>query len=132
MPAGTYNISIDQGATFLLTVTWTNASGAAVNLTGSQAHMQVRSQPGATDLELDCSTTGYDGGTGNGYITLGSPDPTDGTINFNVPSAVTAALAPGSYRYDLDVFSANAVPVVTKLLGGSFKVAGGVSVDAGE
>jgi hypothetical protein len=143
MPAGSYNFTVDQGATLLQTITWTqpltpeqsaagDTVGSPVDLTNFAAHMQVRSQAGATDLELDLSTVNYDGGTGNGYIVLGNPEPTDGTININVPSEVMAAVPAGGYKYDLDLFSDGATPIVTKLLGGTFKVTAAVSIDVGE
>lgn len=129
MPVNNVNIIADQGATLLFTFTWTDATGTAVDLTGFEAHMQVRSGRGATDLELDCSTVGYDLDSGNGYIVLGDPLPTDGTVNINVPSVAMAAFTPGLYHYDLDLISAGATPVVTKLLGGTFLVNPGVTVD---
>ena len=44
MTAGIYNATIDQGATWSVTVTYTDSNGAPINLTGYTAAMQVRQQ----------------------------------------------------------------------------------------
>ena len=117
--AGTYNITADQGATFLLTVTWTTpgATPSPVDLTNFSAHMQVRTQLGAAGTVLDLSTQ-------DGTITLGGAQ---GTISINIPAEMMAQVAAGSYRYDLNVSSSDATPIVTKLIAGSFKVTGAVT-----
>lgn len=127
--AGVYSIACDQGSTFLFSVTWTqplttdqitagDAFGTPVNLTGFGARMQVRSAAGATDVEIDAST-------GNGMITLGGDL---GTISINVPALFMTEIAAGSYKYDIDVYSGDATPIVTRLVQGSFKVSAEVTV----
>jgi len=37
-----FDITINQGATFELTITWKDSAGTAINLTGYTARMQVR------------------------------------------------------------------------------------------
>lgn len=130
--APTYTITADQGSTFLFTVTWTqpltvdqaNAGdtfGTPVDMTGYGARMQVRSAPGAPDLEIDASTA-------NGMIVIGNPDPTDGSINVNVPALLMQNMAAASYKYDLDIYSPAATPIVTRLVQGQFKVSAEITV----
>ena len=126
--AGVFNVAADQGSTFLWTVTWTQPPtvagatfGAPVDLTGYGARMQVRSAAGAPDVEVDASTA-------NGMIVIGSPDPSDGTININVPALIMTDMVAGSYKYDLDVYSGAATPIVTRLVQGSFKLSAEVTV----
>lgn len=130
--AGVYSIACDQGSTFLFTVTWTqpltsdqitngDTFGTPVDMTGYGARMQVRSAAGATDLEIDASTD-------NGMIVIGNPEETDGTVNINVPALFMTEIAAGSYKYDIDVYSGDATPIVTRLVQGSFKVSAEVTV----
>lgn len=127
-----YAIVADQGSTFLFVLTWTqpltsdqilanDTFGTPVDMTGYGARMQVRSSPGATDLEMDASTT-------NGMITIGNPEPTDGTVNVNVPALFMQNMAAGNYKYDLDVWSSDATPIVTRLIQGGFKLTAEVTV----
>lgn len=127
-----YTILCDKGATFLFTLTWTqpltpdqitagDIYGTPVDMTGYGARMQVRSAAGATDLEMDASTT-------NGMIVIGNTDPVDGTVNINVPASFMQAMASGSYKYDIDVWSSAATPIVTRLVQGSFKLSPEVTV----
>lgn len=130
--APTYAIAADQGSTFLFAITWTqpltvdqttagDTFGTPVDMTGYGARMQVRSAAGATDLAMDASTT-------NGMIVIGTPEPSDGTINVNVPALFMQNMAAGSYKYDLDVWSSDATPIVTRLIQGSFKLSAEVTV----
>lgn len=108
-PAGTYNMTCDQGATFDRTLTWKDASGNLVNLTGYTARMQVRTT-------YDASTTVLSLTTENGGIVLGGAL---GTIRVIASATTTAALTPRTYVYDLEaVISTN----VYRLVGGTFTV----------
>jgi hypothetical protein len=119
--AATYNISADQGSTFLLTITYGQPGAATptpVDLTGFGARMQVRTAAGDPTALLDASTV-------NGFIVLGGPA---GTININIPATLMTALAAGNYKYDLDIYSSDATPIVTRLIQGSFKLNAEVTV----
>jgi DNA-binding IclR family transcriptional regulator len=80
--------------------TWTRAwlltdeAGASIDLTGATARLQVRDQTGA--VVISASTT-------DGRITI---TPAQGRIDMTVPYAATG-LAPGSYRFDLEVTHAS-------------------------
>jgi hypothetical protein len=102
-----YKLDIQQGATLSLTATWTDSTGAAVNLTGYTARMQVRSAYDATTTILSLTS-------GAGDITLGG---SAGTIAITASATVTAALtAPWTGVYDLELVSGGGV--VTRLLEG--------------
>ena len=106
----TFNITINQGATFELTVTWKDSAGTAINLTGYSARMQVR--------ETYSSTTSVVSLTNGSGITLGG---SAGTIAIVISATTTAALtAPFSGVYDLELVSAGGV--VTRLLQGAATV----------
>ncbi len=106
----TFNITINQGATFELTITWKDSAGTAINLTGYTARMQVRETYSSTSTIVSLTS-------GSG-ITLGGAA---GTIAILISATTTAALtAPFSGVYDLELVSAGGV--VTRLLQGAATV----------
>ena len=105
MAATTYDITIEQGATFSQLVTY-KESGVAVNLTGYTARMQVRST-------LESATTVVELTTANSRITLGG---SAGTITLTISATDTAALTAGRGVYDLELVSGSGI--VTRLLQG--------------
>lgn len=105
-PAGTYNIKHDQGATFRRTLTWKDASGALINLTGYSARMQLRPSPSDTTVSLELTTE-------SGGITLGG---VNGTIQLYASATDMTSLAARSYAYDLELMiGAEVVKLVTGL-----------------
>ena len=105
-----FDITINQGATFELTVTWKDSTGAAINLTGYTARMQVRETYSSASTVVSLTN-------GSG-ITLGGAA---GTIAILISATTTAALtAPFSGVYDLELVSAGGV--VTRLLQGAATV----------
>ena len=105
-----YDLEIKQGATLSLTATWKDSTGAAINLTGYTARMQVRSAYDATSTILSL--------TSSSGITLGG---SAGTIAITASATVTAALtAPWSGVWDLELVSGGGV--VTRLLEGAATV----------
>jgi hypothetical protein len=106
----TFNITINQGATFELTITWKDSAGTAINLSGYTARMQVR--------ETYASTSPIVSLTNGAGITLGGAA---GTIAIVISATTTTALtAPFSGVYDLEIQSA--AGVVTRLIQGSATV----------
>ena len=105
MSATTYDILIEQGATFSQLVTY-KESGVAVNLTGYTARMQVRST-------LESASTIVELTTANGRIALGGAA---GTITLTISATDTAALTAGRGVYDLELVSGSGI--VTRLLQG--------------
>lgn len=110
MTAGTYDIIVEQGATFTLAMTWKDSAGSAVNLTGYTARMQVRPAADSTGTLLTLTTE-------NGRIALGGAA---GTITLTVAASDTAALTAGTGVYDIELVSGGGV--VTRLLQGSVTI----------
>ena len=106
MTAGTYTITIEQGATFSLPITWKDQLGNAVNLTGYTARLQVRE-------EVESATPFLTLTTENGGIALGGAA---GTITLTVTATATAALTASKGVYDLELISGGGV--ITRLLEG--------------
>ena len=103
-----YNVTMYQGATFDLSLTW-NVNSLPVNLTGYTGRMQVRSS-----FASDTAILSLTSGSG---ITLGG---TAGTILINATAATTAGVATGQYVYDLELVSGGSA--VTRLIQGTFLV----------
>ena len=90
----TYNITLYQGATFRLPLTWKAGDPAtAVNLTGCTARMQVRADMKAPKALITLTTE-------NGGIVLGGAA---GTIQIIVTAADTTPLQLQGGVYDLEI-----------------------------
>lgn len=105
---GILNLTFPQGATWELSLTWTDAAGDAIDVTNYSARMQARN--------------GYDGDavlslTSGSGITLGG---TAGTIDLSVDAATTAAIGAAQYVYDLEVESSGGV--VSRVVQGTLTV----------
>ena len=105
MAATTYDLLIEQGATYSQLITY-KESGVAVSLVGYTARMQVRST-------LESASTVVELTTANGRIALGGAA---GTIALTIAAADTAALTAGRGVYDLELVSGGGI--VTRLLPG--------------
>lgn len=106
--AGTLNLTLAQGSTWSVTLTYKDANGAAINLSGYSAAMQVRVSHAATSTVLSLTS-------GSG-ITLGGAA---GTITISVTAIATAAIEAGTYVYDLELVTG---ATVTRLIEGSLTV----------
>ena len=53
MKSGNYDISVDQGSTFVFHLTYQDSAGTAIDLSSYSASMQVRRSTIDTDLLLD-------------------------------------------------------------------------------
>jgi hypothetical protein len=111
--AGSYNFTIEQGATFNLLMTW-RIDNVPVNLTGYTARLQARIDVDETDTILSLTT-----GAG---ITLGGAA---GTITLDQTATQTALLPKGEYVYDLELQSSGGV--VTRLLQGELNISAEVT-----
>lgn len=108
------------GDSFTHTVTWQNASGTAVDLTGYTAKFQVRETKGAASPDINLSI-------GSG-LTVSA---TTGQITITVDPTTTAALADATTRdyngfYELQVTSSGGA--VTTLMEGKFRLTEQVAV----
>lgn len=105
-----YNTTIDQGATWVRTITWKAGSDEQlVNLTGYTGRMSLKSG-GVTAISLT---------TENGRMTLGGAA---GTIGLLIDYTDTETLAAGTYKYDLELASGDDPAIVTRLLQGNITV----------
>lgn len=110
MPASLYDLSIEQGATWVLSLVWRDSDEEPIDLTGYSARMQVRPSVGSDEVLLNLSTEG-------GQITLGGAA---GTIVIEVDAETTAAVQGRRGAYDLELESSDGT--VTRLLRGSVAI----------
>lgn len=108
MLAGELNLTIEQGATFLLTLIYQDDTGAPANLTGSTARMQLRTSKSAASSVLELTTE-------NGRISI---DGAAGQINLTISATDTNGLS-GSGVYYLELVSGE---VVERLVEGAYSV----------
>ena len=111
MTAGIYNATIDQGATWSVTVTYKNANGTAINLTGYTAAMQVRQQYSSETADLTLTSPS------NGIAIT----PLTGVVVITMTASQTRALEEGYYVYDVELTSSGGL--VDRLIQGQLTVA---------
>jgi len=114
MSAATYNILAEQGATFVLTLLYTDVAGDPIDLTTYTAAMQVR-------LKAATVTTILELNTGDSSITLGGAA---GTILLAIDAATMVGLPAGKYVYDLELYNG---AITTRLIQGSFTISAEVT-----
>ena len=106
MAAGKYNFTLEQGTTFSREIT-VQDSGSAMNLTGYQVRMQMRSTHDSSTIALT--------------ITASVANPaSQGKINLTAAATATAAVEEGIYVYDLEIESS--AGNVTRILEGQVTV----------
>jgi hypothetical protein len=110
MSATNYNTIIDQGADWYITFTYKDSAGAAINLTGYTAAMQLRSEPSDATSVLSLSSPS------NGITITGAT----GTIAVRATAAQTGAISEGYYYYDLEITSG--AGIITRLVQGQIEV----------
>jgi hypothetical protein len=103
--AVSYNVTIDQGATWYLNVEYDNPNGTPVNLTSYTAALQIRSLPESATAVLSLST-------GSGITITGAT----GLVAITATATQTRAIDEGTYYYDLEITSP--AGVVTRLVQG--------------
>jgi len=143
MKAGQYDISVDQGSTFIFYLTYQDSSGVAVDLSTYTAAMQVRRSTVDPDLILDISSAG--GVTGGGSsgefsegggsaslassgITLNSSSlgviGTTGGVLIKIDADTMSNVPYGNHRYDFEFTNSG---TVNKIITGRFEVEGQVT-----
>jgi hypothetical protein len=110
MAAATYNFQIEQGTTLLKPIVWKDSTGAAVNLAGFTARMQIRQSVSADEVLLELSTI-------NSKIAI---TPLTGTITMIFNAATTSAIDWKRGKYDLELTSSDGT--VTRLIEGEINV----------
>jgi len=105
MSASTYNFTIEQGATFLMTITWDDEAGDPIDLTDYTAALEIRSN-NRRDLIKRMTS-------GGGGLTMGGPA---GTVVVLISNTDTAAMDFTTAVYDLELTASG---VVTRVLQGT-------------
>lgn len=106
MAAADYDILIEQGATFVLPITWKDPNGDPIDITNYSARMQIRRTVKASEVLLSLTSD-------DGDIELGG---VAGTIVVTIPATVTDTLLVTRGVYDLELESDSGV--VTRLIQG--------------
>lgn len=106
MAAGTYNLVIDQGSDFGITLTLSE-DGSAKDLSNYSARAQLRSKKSSTSVAATFTCTVIDA--------------SNGKIKMELTNSETAALSAGIYYYDLEIHTSNDANV-TRLLEGKATV----------
>lgn len=107
--ANTYNITIEQGADFNLSLQYKDSTGNAVNLTGYTARSQVRSSYSAPTALLTLTTE-------NGCISI---DGANGAITLAANAAQTAIIPASNGVYDIELVAGASV---IRFLEGSVRI----------
>lgn len=110
MTAATYDILIEQGATFRLNLIWKDGNNTLVNLSGYSARMQIRRRYRDEAILLSLTSA-------NGAIALGG---SAGTITITASATGTATLPAKESVYDLELESADGT--VTRLIEGGVTI----------
>jgi hypothetical protein len=96
--ASAYNPSVNQGIDLIFTITWTDSTGTAINLTGYTIKLAITNQvTNANLLTLQI---------GSG-VTVATP--TSGVAQFQVTGTQTTALGVGTYFYGVKATSAGGI-----------------------
>ena len=114
MAAGSHNFKIEQGASFNNTITYEDASGNKINLSGATITLKAKDNRSDTNFVINLSV-------GNG-ITLSNPS--QGEFTIAIPAATTATYDWNRAFYDLDIDLSG---VITRLLQGQIQVIKSVS-----
>lgn len=122
MAAGSYDFTIEQGASFGFYISYTNGSGNPIDLTGyTCAKMQWLAN---NDSTYDFVTTNTNSGLY--YFAFRSPY-SSGIIDFKIPASITAGYNFTSATYDMELqatgeFYAGGGPEIIRLLQGTVTV----------
>lgn len=110
MPAATYNIIAEQGATFDQTILYTDASDTPIDLTSYTAEMHVRATVASAGTIIELSTS-------DSSIIL---DGVNGTIELLITATDMTAITAGKYYYDLELYGPD--DLIIRLIEGRFTV----------
>ena len=102
MAAANYDLTIDQGSTFVIDIT-INESGSVKDLTGYSARSQMRSTKTSTDVAASFTCT--------------IPVPSSGIVKMELPATTSSAMTAGLYFYDLEIHTAGDA-IVKRLIEG--------------
>ena len=127
MPAGRYDITAEQGATFKLFLEYQDSTGTAESLSGFTSRMDVKKYIGDSELLLQITGSpsggGITGGGSTGFFSSGAGGFTGG-IYTEISAAGMANVPTGRHFYDIELVNGSEV---TRILEGKFDVRGEVS-----
>jgi hypothetical protein len=120
MPAGRYNLLIEQGATFEIELQYKDSNGVAVDLSGYSGRLQIRPSIGSPTAYLCLSSSLNADGTGLNFSgSNGTTPPTSGSIGVYISAATSSMLTFNTGVYDLEIQSGT---FVTRLLQGNVQL----------
>jgi hypothetical protein len=120
MPAGRYNLLIEQGATYTLELQYKDSNGAIVDLTGYSGRLQIRPSIGSPTAYLCLSSSLNPDGTGLNFSgSNGTTPPTSGSIGVYISATTSSMLTFDTGVYDLEIQSGT---FVTRLLQGNVQL----------
>tara|TARA_R100000734_G_C3266766_1_gene63819 strand:- start:365 stop:703 length:339 start_codon:yes stop_codon:yes gene_type:complete len=106
MAAGNYDIVIDQGSDFALTIALSEG-GSAINLSTHTVSAQLRPTPSSNTLTAT--------------FTCAISNAAGGEFTMKLAHALTANIAAGKYYYDTEVYNSSA-NTITRLIQGVARV----------
>jgi hypothetical protein len=120
MPAGKYNLLIEQGATFEVELQYKDSNGVAVDLSGYSGRLQIRPSIGSTTSYLCLSSSLQPDGTGLNFSgSNGATPPTSGSIGIYISAITSSMLTFSTGVYDLEIASGS---FVARLLQGNVQL----------
>jgi hypothetical protein len=103
------HLTIDQGTTYSLSITVSDANANPLDLTGYTLRAQMRKSYGATSYTA--------------FTVTAAADPTTGELTISLTAVQTSALKAGRYVYDIEIVSPVVDgSVVTRVLEGIITV----------
>lgn len=108
MLAGQLDLVVEQGATFTLSLFYQDDTGAAVDITGRTARMQLRKTDHTGHIDIELTTE-------NGRIAIDGPR---GLIALSIAATDTAGMS-GAGVYDLELVNG---ALVERVLQGAYTV----------
>lgn len=120
MPAGRYNIIIEQGATFELELQYKDSNSVPIDLTGYSGRMQIRPSIGSPTSYLCLSSSLNSDGTGLNFSgSNGSTPPSSGSIGIYISAVTSSLLTFDQGVYDLEIASGS---FVSRILQGNVQL----------
>ncbi len=117
MSAGKYALTVEQGATFELSITYKDSTGTPINLTNYGARMQFRSTVDSSVIIASLTSTLDSDGSG---ITITAAS---GALYIRMSAASSSALNFSNAVYDLEVYSGSGnTEYVQRILEGRVKL----------
>ena len=110
MGAGTYNFTIEQGATFTRDFVYKDSNNVVVNLTGYSARMQIRPSKESSTILVEATSA-------NGKLAI---TPAQGKISLQLSASETDLAGFDVAVYDLEIESTSGI--VTRLIEGAVTI----------